>query len=57
MVWRVINSQLYVGCKSNNNFRPKKELKSFVKVFINAGETKKVTMYFDDKTFIYFNIC
>ena len=49
-------SQLYVGCKSNNIFRPKKELKGFTKVFINAGETKTVTIYFDDKTFRYFNV-
>ena len=49
-------AQLYVGCKSNNIFRPKKELKGFAKVFINAGETKKVTIYFDDKTFRYFNV-
>ncbi len=49
-------AQLYVGCKSNNIFRPKKELKGFTKVFINAGETKTVTIYFDDKTFRYFNV-
>lgn len=49
-------AQLYVGCKSNEIFRPKKELKGFAKVFINAGETKKVKIYFDDKTFRYFNI-
>ena len=49
-------AQLYVGCKSNEIFRPKKELKGFAKVFINAGETKEVKIYFDDKTFRYFNI-
>ncbi|MCY9291104.1 fibronectin type III-like domain-contianing protein, partial [Bacillus haynesii] len=35
---------------------PKKELKGFSKIFINAGETKTVTIPFDDKTFRYFNI-
>ncbi|VYU54758.1 glycosyl hydrolase [Clostridium paraputrificum] len=49
-------AQLYVGCKSNKIFRPKKELKGFAKVFINAGETKRVKIYFDDKTFRYFNV-
>ncbi|GFP74467.1 beta-glucosidase [Clostridium fungisolvens] len=49
-------AQLYVGCKSEAIFRPKKELKGFTKVFINAGETKTVTIPFDDKTFRYFNV-
>lgn len=49
-------AQLYVGCKSNNIFRPNKELKGFVKVFINAGDTKTVKICFDDKTFRYFNV-
>lgn len=49
-------AQLYVGCQSSHIFRPKKELKGFKKVFINAGETKRVTIPFDDKTFRYFNV-
>jgi beta-glucosidase len=49
-------AQLYVGCKSTNIFRPKKELKGFTKVFLQPGETKTVTIPFDDKTFRYFNI-
>lgn len=49
-------AQLYVGCKSDSIFRAKKELKGFAKVFINAGDTKTVTIHFDDKTFRYFNI-
>lgn len=49
-------AQLYVGCKSKEIFRPKKELKGFKKVFINAGETASVTIPFDDKTFRYFNV-
>lgn len=48
--------QLYVGCQSEVIFRPKKELKGFTKVFLNAGETKSVTIPFDDKTFRYFNV-
>ncbi|AOZ92946.1 glycosyl hydrolase [Paenibacillus crassostreae] len=49
-------AQLYVGCKSDDIFRAKKELKGFAKVFINAGETKTLTIAFDDKTFRYFNV-
>jgi beta-glucosidase len=49
-------AQLYVGSKSTGIFRPKKELKGFTKVFLDAGETKSVTIPFDDKTFRYFNV-
>ncbi|WP_334075068.1 MULTISPECIES: glycoside hydrolase family 3 C-terminal domain-containing protein [Paenibacillus] len=49
-------AQLYVGCNSREIFRPAKELKGFAKVFINAGESKTVTIPFDDKTFRYFNV-
>ncbi|GKU27006.1 glycoside hydrolase family 3 C-terminal domain-containing protein [Clostridium folliculivorans] len=49
-------AQLYVGCRSKEIFRPKKELKGFAKIFINPGETKTVTIPFDDKTFRYFNV-
>ena len=49
-------AQLYVGCKSEEIFRAKKELKGFTKVFINPGEAKTVTIPFDDKTFRYFNV-
>lgn len=49
-------AQLYVGCEKGEIFRPKKELKGFVKVALNAGESKTVTIPFDDKTFRYFNV-
>ena len=49
-------SQLYVGCKSKDIFRPKKELKGFKKVFLEPGETKTIIIPFDDKTFRYFNV-
>lgn len=48
--------QLYIGCQSKEIFRPKKELKGFEKIFINAGETKTVTILFNDKSFRYFNV-
>lgn len=49
-------AQLYVGCKSKEIFRPKKELKGFIKIPLNSGEEKEVTIPFDDKTFRYFNV-
>lgn len=49
-------AQLYVGCKSGEIFRAKKELKGFTKIFLNAGESKKISIIFDDKTFRYFNV-
>lgn len=49
-------AQLYVGCRSKEIFRPKKELKGFAKVFINAGQTKTVSIPFDSRTFRYFNV-
>ena len=49
-------SQLYVGLQGSGIIRPVKELKGFDKVFLKAGETKKVSIPFDDKTFRYFNV-
>lgn len=49
-------TQLYVGTDSKEIFRPKKELKGFTKVHLEVGETKAVTIAFDDKTFRYFNV-
>ena len=48
-------AQLYVGLKNSAVIRPVKELKGFAKVSLKAGETKKVEIAFDDKTFRYFN--
>ena len=48
-------AQLYVSLKDSALIRPVKELKGFVKVFLKAGETKRVEIPFDDKTFRYFN--
>ena len=49
-------AQLYIGKKDARVFRPEKELKGFQKVFLKAGESKKVTIPFDDKTFRYWNV-
>ena len=51
-------SQLYVGKKDPKEgvFRPKKELKGFQKTFLQPGESKTVTIPFDDKTFRYWDV-
>lgn len=49
-------AQLYVGMKDSKVFRPAKELKGFVKVSLKAGESKEVSIAFDDKTFRYWNV-
>lgn len=48
--------QLYVGLPNAIVFRPEKELKGFAKVFLKKGESKEVTIPFDDKTFRYWNV-
>lgn len=48
--------QMYVGCQKSKVFRPAKELKAFQKVYLESGESKKVKLVFDDKTFRYWNV-
>lgn len=49
-------AQVYVSCPKGKVFRPVRELKGFSKVYLQAGESKTVTIPLDDKTFRYFNI-
>lgn len=49
-------AQLYVGMKDAKVYRPEKELKGFAKVCLKAGESSKVRISFDDKTFRYWNV-
>ena len=49
-------AQLYVALPGGKVFRPAKELKGFAKVWLKAGESKRVSIAFDDKTFRYFNV-
>lgn len=49
-------AQVYVGTDSQTLFRPKKELKGFQKVFLKAGESKTITVPFDDKTFRFYDV-
>ncbi len=48
-------AQLYVSCKNGSVYRPKKELKGFAKVFLAAGESQRISIAFDDKTFRFFD--
>lgn len=48
--------QLYVGKKFSKIDRPVKELKSFSKVFLKTGETKKVVLSVPKKNLAYFDI-
>ena len=48
--------QLYVAKPDAKVFRPAQELKGFEKVWLEAGESKTVTIPLDDKAFRYWNI-
>lgn len=48
-------AQVYISCRSGKAIRPKKELKGFQKVFLKAGESRRVTIVLDDKAYRYFN--
>ncbi|MBP5694175.1 MAG: glycoside hydrolase family 3 C-terminal domain-containing protein [Bacilli bacterium] len=49
-------AQLYVGLNESKIFRAKKELKGFVKVELEPGETKEVEIPFDKYSFRFFNV-
>ena len=48
-------SQLYVSAPKSGVFAPAKELKGFAKTYLQAGESQRVRIPFDDKAFRYFN--
>ena len=48
--------QLYVGKKDSAVPRADKELKGFEKVFVRAGESCRVHIPFDSKTFRFYNV-
>ena len=48
--------QLYIGLNNSKVFRAKKELKGFTKVELNPGETKEITLNFDEYSFRFFNV-
>ena len=50
-------AQIYVGSKKDSKVsRPIKELKGFEKVFLKAGEMKKVSITLDKRAFSYFDV-
>lgn len=48
-------AEIYISAVSPKVYRPEKELKGFTKVFLKAGERRKVTVPLDDKAFRYYN--
>lgn len=48
--------QVYISCRLGKVFRPRKELKGFQRVWLQAGESKRITIELDDKAFRYYNV-
>ena len=48
-------AQVYVGDDECSLVRPAKELKGFDKVYLKAGETKRVSVRLDDEAFRFFD--
>lgn len=48
--------QIYITQRLGQVFRPIRELKAFRRVYLKAGESQRVTLELDDKTFRYFNV-
>ena len=48
-------AQVYVSAHTGNVFRAGRELKGFQKVFLKAGESRRITIDLDDKAFRFFN--
>ncbi|MDP3445409.1 MAG: fibronectin type III-like domain-contianing protein, partial [Ignavibacteria bacterium] len=49
-------AQLYIRDIDSSVWRPFKELKGFVKVFLKAGESKKVNITLTEKDFAYWDV-
>lgn len=47
--------QMYVGKRDRKVFGPRKELKGFAKIFLKKGESGRVFLPFDERTFRYFD--
>jgi beta-glucosidase len=48
-------AELYVGQQNPTVPRPIKELKGFKKVFLRPGESRRITVQLDQRSFAYFN--
>jgi len=49
-------AQLYVGAVDSPVFRPEKELKEFTKIYLDAGETKRVNLALDARSFAIYDV-
>lgn len=49
-------AQVYVADKESTIYRPKKELKGFKKVYLEAGEEKEVSVELSKRAFAYYNV-
>lgn len=48
-------AQVYVCDKESTVFRPEKELKGFVKVYLEPGEEKNISVELDKRSFAFYN--
>ena len=49
-------SQIYLSCKSGRVYRPKKELRHFAKTYLEAGESRRITITLNPRDFSYYNV-
>jgi beta-glucosidase len=49
-------AQVYIALKASAILRVPKELKGFEKVFLKPGESKRVSMILDERSFAYYNV-
>ncbi len=49
-------AQVYISCPDSRINRPKRELKAFKKVFLKAGESRRVEIALDHRAFRYFDV-
>ncbi|MGN0506911.1 MAG: glycoside hydrolase family 3 C-terminal domain-containing protein [Lachnospiraceae bacterium] len=49
-------AQLYVAAPESSIFRPVRELRNFEAVFLQPGESRKVSMTLDSRAFAYYNV-
>ena len=49
-------SQIYLSCKSGRVYRPKKELRHFTKTYLEAGESRRITITLKPRDFSYYNV-
>jgi len=47
--------QLYVSCMEKGVHRPEKELKGFEKMFLDIGESKRISFVLDKRSFAYYD--